>query len=225
MPKITEEEAAARRTEIIDACEELYQSESYRDITMTQVGEIVSFGRANVYNYFQNKDEILLALLQREYERWVADLSALGEGSASLDGDGLADGLAKSVQARTQMLKILAMNLYDIEQNSRLESLVEFKSVYKQAVEALKAVVRSGKPSWSEELIDRFVYGFMPFMHGAYPHAFHSEKQRAAMDAAGVAQPDLSIYSLVRDLAAKLLQDGSGHETMDKEETAARKGC
>lgn len=216
MPKITKEETAARRTEIIDACEALYQSESYRDITMTQVGQKVSFGRANVYNYFQNKDEILLALLQREYELWVEDLSALGEAAASLDDDELADGLARSVQARTQMLKILAMNLYDIEQNSRLESLIEFKHVYKQAVEALKAVVRSGRPTWNESRIDRFVYAFMPFMHGAYPYAFHSDKQLAAMEAAGVDQPDSSIYSLMRDLAAKLLQDDGGHATMGK---------
>ena len=216
MPKITKEEAAARRTEIIDACEALYQSESSRDITMTQVGQKVSFGRANVYNYFQNKDEILLALLQREYELWVEDLSALGEVAASLDGVGLADELAKSVQARTQMLKILAMNLYDIEQNSRLESLIEFKLVYKHAVEALKAVVRAGKPAWDECRIDRFVYGFMPFMHGAYPYAFHSDKQRAAMESAGVGQPDLSIYSLVRDLGEELLQDGGGHETINE---------
>ena len=216
MPKITKEEAAARRTEIIDACEALYQSESYRDITMTQVGQKVSFGRANVYNYFQNKDEILLALLQREYELWVEDLSALGKVAASLGGVGLADELAKSVQARTQMLKILAMNLYDIEQNSRLESLIEFKLVYKHAVEALKAVVRAGKPAWDECRIDRFVYGFMPFMHGAYPYAFHSDKQCAAMEAAGVDQPDLSIYSLVRDLAEKLLQDDGGHETINE---------
>ena len=134
MPKITKEESDARRAEIIDACEALYRSESYHDITMTQIAAKVSFGRANVYNYFQNKDEILLALLQREHELWADDLASLRESGMTLEDESLADGIAASLEKRTQMLKLLAMNLYDIEQNSRLESLVAFKHAYKRQV-------------------------------------------------------------------------------------------
>ena len=210
MPKITEQEAAERRTEIIDACEALYQSESYRDITMTQVGEKVSFGRANVYNYFQNKDEILLALLQREYELWADDLERLAARAAGLDDGRMADELARGIEERTQMLKLLAMNLYDMEQNSRLGNLIEFKRVYKRAVGLLRAVLHAGKPAWDEGRVDRFVYGFMPFLHGAYPYAFHSGKQLAAMEAAGVERPDLGIRRLMRDLALKLLREDAG---------------
>ncbi len=42
---------------------------------MTQIASRVSFGRANVYNYFQSKEEILLALLQREHELWAQGLT------------------------------------------------------------------------------------------------------------------------------------------------------
>lgn len=207
MPRISKEESAARRAEIIDACEALYQSTSYHDITMTQIAAKVSFGRANVYNYFQNKDEVLLALLQREHETWASDLSALSERGCLLGDDELAEALAKSVEARTQMLKILAMNLYNIEQNSRMEKLTEFKVVYRAAVEALKALVRARKPAWSAGRVDLFVYTFMPFLHGVYPYAFHSEKQLAAMEAAGVAQPALDVRSLVFACVQRLLQE------------------
>ena len=37
MPRISGKESNARRTEIIDACEALYQHTSYRDITMAQI--------------------------------------------------------------------------------------------------------------------------------------------------------------------------------------------
>lgn len=207
MPKISKEESLARRNEIIDACEALYRSESYRDITMTQVASKVSFGRANVYNYFQNKDEILLALLQREHELWAASLVRLGE-KGPLDDTRLAEGLAKSLEERPQMLKLLAMNLYDIEQNSRLENLVEFKCVYGDAIRALRDLVAASKPHWDEARMDRFVFSFMPLLHGVYPYVFHSEKQLAAMKEAGIAQPNLTICSMVREIALNLFQEG-----------------
>lgn len=207
MPKITKEESLARRNEIIDACEALYQAESYRDITMTQVAAKVSFGRANVYNYFQNKDEILLALLQREHELWAADLESLAARASSLSDEQLADELARSVQAREQMLKLLAMNLYDMEQNSRLESLIEFKRAYKRTVETLGKVLATAKPHWSDERRNLFTFAFLPFLHGVYPYVFHSEKQLAAMEEAGVTQPPLTTYGVSRALALKLLND------------------
>lgn len=207
MPKISKEESLARRNEIIDACEALYRSESYHDITMTQVASKVSFGRANVYNYFQNKDEILLALLQREHELWATSLVRLGE-QGPLDDAHLAEGLAESLEERPQMLKLLAMNLYDIEQNSRLESLVEFKHVYGDAVRALRNLVAGSKPQWDEARMDCFVFSFMPLLHGVYPYVFHSKKQLAAMKEAGIAQPNLTICSMVREIALNLFQEG-----------------
>lgn len=206
MPKISKEEALARRNEIIDACEELYRAESYHDITMTQVASRVSFGRANVYNYFQCKDEILLALLQREHELWATSLRRL-EKRGPLDDVDLAEGLAQSVDERTQMLKLLAMNLYDIEQNSRLDNLVEFKHVYGDAMGELCRLIAESKPQWSGERMNRFVFAFMPLLHGVYPYAFHSEKQLAAMEAAGITPPGLTIYDIVRDASLKLLQE------------------
>ena len=206
MPKISKEESDARRNEIIDACGALYKSESYHDITMTQIASRVSFGRANVYNYFQCKDEILLALLQREHELWAADLAVLSEARGALDEERLAGGIAKSVQNREQMLKLLAMNLYDIEQTSSFESLVEFKGAYSHAIEALRGLLVVAMPRWSRGRIDEFVYSFMPFLHGVYPYAFHSEKQQAAMDEAGIAQPKLTIYSMTRSFVLRMLQ-------------------
>ena len=135
------------------------------------------------------------------------DLAALREGGTPLDDERLADGLAASLEQRTQMLKLLAMNLYDIEQNSRLESLVAFKHAYKRAMSELEALLRACKPQWGESRLNRFVFGLMPYTHGVYPFVFHSEKQCAAMDAANVAQPELTVRALVRDLALKLLRD------------------
>lgn len=207
MPRISEQESQARRNEIIDACAALYATESYHDITMTQVASKVSFGRANVYNYFQSKEEILLALFQREYQYWAEDLRLIGQDSALTTDEQFACALGGTLEKRSHMLKLLAMNLYDMEHNSRLENLTEFKKAYAYAVQTLRDVLMRKKPTWDTNRIDRFLYCFLPFLHGVYPYAFHSEKQLAAMKNAHVEPLEASIQSLVSVCALKLLQE------------------
>ena len=62
MPKGSPELAAARREEIVNACEKLYQTMSFKDITLKEIGNETSFSRPTIYNYFQTKEEIFLSL-------------------------------------------------------------------------------------------------------------------------------------------------------------------
>ena len=205
MPRISQEESAARRNEIIDSCAALYETENYNDITMSQIADGVSFGRANMYNYFSCKDEIMLALLQREHELWADALDVLAKKAPELSGEELADELATSLEARQQMLKLLAMNLYDMEQNSSLEALVQLKVAYGRVIDSLQNVLAIAKPDWDKARIKHFTFGFMPFLHGVYPYVFHTEKQTKAMEKVGVAKPGMSVHDMVRELALQLL--------------------
>jgi AcrR family transcriptional regulator len=73
MIKGTPELIAARREEIINACERLYQTMSFKEITLKEIGAETSFSRPTIYNYFQTREEIFLALFEREYHRWHQD--------------------------------------------------------------------------------------------------------------------------------------------------------
>lgn len=211
MPKISREESLARRDQVIDACAELYRTQGYHDITMAQIAEGVSFGRANIYNYFQNKDEVFLALLRRENERWAVDLAALENevtSNPSSFGDAaLAQALAATLERRIPMLKLLATSIFDMEQFSRHEKLVELKVAYGATLAALRSLLHAAKPAWDEARIERFVILFMPYLHGVYPYAFHSDKQLAAMRDAGVPEPGFGVADMVGTCALKLLQE------------------
>ena len=74
MRKGTPEQVALKREEIVDACEQLYQTMSFREITLKEISKITSFSRPTIYNYFETKEEIFLALFKREYDRWNAEL-------------------------------------------------------------------------------------------------------------------------------------------------------
>lgn len=74
MPRGSEELTNARKAEIINACAKLYDTKNFKEITLKEIGEKTSFTRTSIYNYFQTKEEIFLALLQQEYEKWIDDL-------------------------------------------------------------------------------------------------------------------------------------------------------
>lgn len=77
MPKGSEELTYARKEEIINACASLYKTMSFKEITLKEIGKATSFTRTSIYNYSRIKEEIFLALLQREYELWIAQLKQI----------------------------------------------------------------------------------------------------------------------------------------------------
>ena len=127
MPKGSPELTASRKEEIINACEKLYQTMSFKEITIRDIGAVTSFTRTSIYNYFQTKEEIFLSLMQREYELWAAEVNTLAEEHNTMSANDFAAAMAHSLEKHEQLLKLLAMNHYDMEENSRPERLTEFK--------------------------------------------------------------------------------------------------
>ncbi len=209
MPKVSEEFLLARREEIIDACAKLYETMSFKEITLKEIGKVTSFNRTSIYNYFDTKEEIFLALMQREYEEWAAELRDLAKNGKIENRRGLAEALAKSLSKRERLLKLLSMNHYDMEENSRLENLVEFKKAYGSSIKAVEACLIKHCPDMGEKAREEFLYIYFPFMYGIYPYAVVSEKQREAMEEAGVGFRYHSIYELTVNCLSKLLLDAS----------------
>ena len=130
MPKGSAALTKARREEIVQACARLYETRSFREITLKEIGAQTTFTRTSIYNYFHTKEEIFLALLQQEHEAWNQDLAALCQSNTTLTAEAFAGALAHTLEKRTCMLKLMSMNLYDLETNSRLENLAAFKREY-----------------------------------------------------------------------------------------------
>lgn len=205
MPKSSEEQAQARRDEIVSACAELYETMSFRDITLKEIGQRTSFTRTSIYNYFETREEIFLALTQREYEAWTADLEALAAREKPLSVEEFAGTLARTLERRPRLLKLMAMNLYDMEANARLENLVAFKKAYHAAIRALVNCLQRAFPQMSEQDAQSFLYLFLPFMFGIYPYTSATEKQQEAMRLAKLDYPSFSVYELTRTFVERVL--------------------
>ena len=206
MPKGSPERTEARREEIINACERLYQTMSFKEITIKEIGNATSFTRTSIYNYFQTKEEIFLALLKREYELWIASLRQAFARHERLSKDEFAALLALSLEERAQLLKIMSMNHYDMETGSRPEHLAAFKVVYGESIRTVRSGLDKFFPDMTEREKQDFIYTFFPFLFGIYPYTFVTEKQRSAMEEAGVNYVFMTIYELSCHCVRKLLK-------------------
>ncbi len=205
MPKGSPELTNARREEIIDACEELYKTMSFKEITIKEIGNVTSFTRTSIYNYFQTKEEIFLSLLKREYELWISYLKKEMERHEQMSKDEFADMLARSLEERPQLLKILSMNHYDMETGSRAEHLAEFKVVYGESLRTVMMCLDKYFPDMAALGKQNFIYIFFPFMFGIYPYTFVTEKQRIAMEEAKVNYVFMTIYEITYSCVRRLL--------------------
>lgn len=205
MPKGSPERTAARKEEIISACEKLYQTMSFKDITLKEIGGETSFSRPTIYNYFQTKEEIFLALYEREYDRWNGELTDILRNNETLTKEQIAGKIATSIANREQLLKLLSMNNYDMEANSRPELLTSFKVAYGESMKNVCRILMKFCPEKSAQEIREFIYVFFPFMFGIYPYTAVTDKQRDAMKQAHVDYVYQSIFEITNSCLLKLL--------------------
>lgn len=205
MPKVTQEQTNARRDEIINACAKLYETTCFKELTLKDIAKATSFTRTSIYNYFQTKEEIFLALLEREYDLWNRDLSAILEENEQLTADTFADLLAHSLEKRERLLKLMSMNHYDMESSSRIENLTQFKCAYGRSLQLVTRCVEKFFPAMHVHEVQNFIYIFFPFMFGIYPYTYVTEKQREAMKNAKADYVFMSIYELTFSCVKNLL--------------------
>ena len=196
---------AARREEIIAACAELNETMSFREITIKEIGAATSFTRTSIYNYFETKEEIFLALLQKEYELWVDAMNAVMEQNETMTRSEIADTLARTLTDRPRLLRLLSMNLFDMEANSRAERLAEFKVAFGASLDTVTRMLEKFIPEMDAPARQQFLYAFFPFIYGIYPYTSVTEKQKTAMAQAGIPYVYQSAYDLTFICLKKLL--------------------
>lgn len=204
MPKGSPELTEARRTEIMEACKQLYETMTFKEVNLKEIGKATSFTRTSIYNYFESKEEIFLGIFEDEYVKWTSDLQRIID-ERVLSREKLAKKLAESLGKRKLMLKLLSVNLYDMEENSRIECLVSFKKAYGRSRDVLEDLTKKNYPGIKKKELDEFIFTFLPFLHGVHPYAFATEKQLEGMKKAKVKYKETTIEKLVYTGLMKLL--------------------
>ena len=194
MPALTTEREMANRDEILTAAAKLYAAREYRDISLGDIAALTSLSRPSIYTYFNTKEEIFLGLLKREFGCWGESLAALDPAKVGTKA-AFAEALAGLLEQHALMLRIMDSNLLELENNSSMEALVDFKRTYCSSDAALRASLERCL-GLSGDQVERFIGSFYPFMRGVYPFSTATDKQLAAMEQAGCTYRQRTVYEI-----------------------------
>lgn len=186
----------SRKNEIINAFEELYQTMSFRNISMREIGEKTSMTRSSIYNYFQNKEEIFLALIIREFQSWYDALQKIANHD-NMSFNDFAEAIASSLQERRYFLKLISWNHYELEENSRTECLAEVQKVTYNAMQTLLICLDKFFPTMTDTAKKEFQQSFFIFMYGIDSYASDSGSQKKALKYAGIPYYPIQVYDVV----------------------------
>lgn len=205
MGRISKEECLKRHEEIIDVAQALYQEMPFKDINVKEIGNRLSFTRTAIYTYFDNKEEIFLALLEREYLKWEQDLRSILE-KETLDTEQFAKEIAVSLEKRLILLKILAVDMASLDAESRIEPLISFKKVYGRSLDLVRQLLEKHFPERSEVDNQHFIFTFFPFLYGVYPYTEVTNKQKLAMAEAEVPYVYMGVSEIIENCILTLMK-------------------
>lgn len=188
------ENKQARIRQICCVTQELVQQSSPEKVTLTAIGKKLSFTRANLYKYFASVEEIYLQILLVELEDWI---TAVEDNFSAISEEDVSDFSPARIWAETlanqsEWLTYMQILYSVIENNVRLEPLVEFKKSFFGQFPRLYMVLERYFPTLPHEQYLRFLQNHIAFALGLAPMCRQSELQKKAMGQAGVylSQPD-----------------------------------
>ncbi len=165
----TEAQKQVRRASLVDAAEALFAESDHRfeGVNVIDVARRAGVAKGTVYLYFASKEELFLALYERELERWHQALdAALAEDATRSSIATFLDALGTSLEQRPALMRLIAIVHSGLERNVRAEVLAEFREGLRGRLEAtgstLERFLRFLKPGQGARLlldIDAFIIG------------------------------------------------------------------
>jgi AcrR family transcriptional regulator len=106
MPKVTEEHKEARREQILVGAQRAFARHGYEGATVARLEEETGLSRGAIFNYYENKEALFVALVRRSSDRFVEiwleqGYRALLEAIAHEDPDWLAVQVEAARRVRT----------------------------------------------------------------------------------------------------------------------------
>ena len=113
MPRIRADSIAAHkeqtRSQILEVAERLFVEDGYSETALADIAAEVGVGRTTLYEYFPDKEEILLALVEETIPRLI---------------DGIISGLPEGTTHRERLGELLVASLLFVSDQSNLGTMV-----------------------------------------------------------------------------------------------------
>ncbi|MFC4241914.1 TetR/AcrR family transcriptional regulator [Gryllotalpicola reticulitermitis] len=139
----SEEQRDARRAAILSAADELLRAGTrVGALSLNGLARHVGLAKSNVLRYFETREAVLLALLDREYGEWLDALEmALAGADAAPAVEVVADAVARTAAQRPVLAELVANSATVLEHNVSAEVAADYKrSAYAQSIRLVQLI-------------------------------------------------------------------------------------
>ncbi|HEY0817118.1 MAG TPA: TetR family transcriptional regulator [Pseudonocardia sp.] len=139
-----------REQAILDAAAALGAERGIRQVTLTDIAEVIGMHKSALLRYFETRELIFLRLTAAGWREWAP---ALRSGLAALPAphpSAVAEVFAATLTARPMFCDLLAQAPLNLERNVSLDSVRAFKLVTLDEVGAIVDVLRGLLPTLDE---------------------------------------------------------------------------
>lgn len=168
----------SRIDEILNSCEKIYLKTDFTNITIQLISEKTTIRRTAIYKYFQNKEEILLEVLKKHIKLLKEEFN---DEELIKNKEDFSNNFIKIFENHVIILKIMGVNLAEIERQVRVEKLIEFKKTFKEFHDKFIDVLKEIYPNNSIKDYENVYILLLTLMHGYYPLTNPTIKQIEAM--------------------------------------------
>lgn len=169
----------SRIEEILNSCENIYLKTDFTNITIQLISEKTTIRRTAIYKYFQNKEEILLEVLKKHIELLKEEFN---DEELIKNKEDFSNNFIKIFENHVIILKIMGVNLAEIERQVRVKKLIEFKKTFKEFHDKFINVLKEIYPNNSIKDYENVYILLLTQMHGYYPLTNPTIKQIEAME-------------------------------------------
>jgi len=139
-----------REQAILDAAAALGAERGIRQVTLTDIADVVGMHKSALLRYFETREQIFLRLTAAAWREWSpvlrAELAALTQASPAA----VADVFATTLTDRPMFCDLLAQAPLNLERNVSLDSIRAFKLVTLEEVTLISSEMRKRMPNLDE---------------------------------------------------------------------------
>jgi AcrR family transcriptional regulator len=141
-----EEDKAARRDAILAVATRSLGRRQYASVTMAGIAEQCGLAKGTLYLYFNTKEELFLAALEREIAAWFDEIGEELLRRGVHDADAFAEIVSRTLVARSTLVELLPLLHTVLEQNIFGETALRFKRVLRDKLVSGGALVERALP-------------------------------------------------------------------------------
>ena len=186
----TSEQKESREKEILQAAKKLLEEKSYESIRFSDLADLVTFSRANIYKYFDSKEEVYLSLLADEILKFaIGAKEILNQKSISHSTsiDDFCNTWTDLLSSEKNLLLLLSMTGTILEKNCSDEILLQSKtSMYIAIQNHLIPSFSLYFPTLSSLKISELINNLVVFANGLYSLCGLNENQKNLLRANGM---------------------------------------